>query len=97
VLALWESLLKLISQALGIAVPSNALFLLALLFLFGMALHFSLLVSRLTDQAKMLAQKLALLEHDLRQEREARRASEQASGRAPRTTSQSQGSANEPG
>ncbi len=39
---------------------------LAILFLFGLALHFSLLVSRLTDQSKMLAQKVALLEHDLR-------------------------------
>ena len=71
-LAVWEPLLGRISSALGIAVPSNALFLLALLFLFGMALHFSLLVSRLTDQTKMLAQKLALLDRDLRKEREAR-------------------------
>ncbi len=71
-LAVWEPLLGRVSSALGIAVPSNALFLLALLFLFGMALHFSLLVSRLTDQTKMLAQKLALLDRDLRKEREAR-------------------------
>ena len=71
-LAVWEPLLGRVSSALGIAVPSNALFLLALLFLFGMALHFSLLVSRLTDQTKMLAQKLALLDRDLRKEREER-------------------------
>lgn len=70
VLALWESLLSRIAGAIGISVPSNALFLLALLFLFVMALHFSLLVSRLTDQSKILAQKLALLERDLRQGRE---------------------------
>ncbi len=65
-LALWEPLLERIAEAVGIQVPSNALFLLALMFLFGMALHFSLLVSRLTDQSKMLAQKLALLERDQR-------------------------------
>lgn len=70
VLALWEPLLARISSLLGIAIPSNALFLLALLFLFGMALHFSMLISRLTDQSKMLAQKLTLLERDLRLERE---------------------------
>ena len=66
-LAVWEPLLGNISNALGISVPSNALFLLALLFLFGLALHFSMLVSRLTDQSKFLAQKVALLERDLRQ------------------------------
>lgn len=69
-LAVWEPLLERISRALGIEVPSNALFLMALVFLFGMALHFSLLASRLTDQSKMLAQKLALLERDLRIVRE---------------------------
>lgn len=68
-LAVWKSLLVHISDAIGIQVPSNALFMLAILFLALMALHFSLLVSRLTDQCKMLAQKLALLERDLRQER----------------------------
>ncbi|MFA6000990.1 MAG: DUF2304 domain-containing protein [Thermoleophilia bacterium] len=71
-LAVWEGLLGKISSAIGISLPSNALFLLALLFLFGMALHFSMLVSRLTDQSKMLAQKLALLDRDLRKEREER-------------------------
>ena len=71
-LAVWEGLLGHISSAIGIEVPSNALFLLGIIFLFGMALHFSMLVSRLTDQSKMLAQRLALLDRDLRKEREAR-------------------------
>ena len=78
-LAVWEPLLGHIASALGIAVPSNALFLLALLFLFGLSLHFSILVSRLTDQSKMLAQQLALLDHDLRKERQDRRAAESES------------------
>ncbi len=65
-LALWDAPLFRLSHAIGVAIPSNTLFLLALMFLFGMALHFSLLVSRLTDQTKMLAQKLALLDRDLR-------------------------------
>ncbi len=72
VLAVWEALLIKISDIIGIQVPSNALFLLALLFLFVMAMHFSLIVSRLTDQSKMLAQKLALMERDLRRAREQR-------------------------
>lgn len=72
VLALWEGLLYRISSLLGIAVPSNALFMLALLFMFVMSLHYSMLVSRLTDQTKMLAQRLALVDRELRKAREAR-------------------------
>jgi len=67
VLSLWEGLLFRVSSLMGIAVPSNALFLLALLFMFVMSLHYSLLVSRLTDQSKMLAQRIAILDHDLRE------------------------------
>ena len=70
VLAVWDKPLVWVSEATGIQLPVNTLFVLALLFLFVMAMHFSLLVSRITDQNKMLAQKLALLDHDLRQERE---------------------------
>ncbi|MCL4472799.1 MAG: DUF2304 domain-containing protein [Actinobacteria bacterium] len=69
-LSVWGQPLTWLSEATGIQLPSNTLFVLAILFLFGMALHFSLLVSRLTDQSKMLAQKLALLELDLRRQQE---------------------------
>jgi len=69
VFSVWESLLTRISDTIGIQVPSNALFLLALMFLFAIVLHFSLIVSRLTDQSKILAQKLALLDHELKKER----------------------------
>jgi len=72
IMALWESLLVRISDAIGIQVASNALFLLALLFLFGMVLHFSMIISRLTDQCKILAQRLALMDRDLRSERESK-------------------------
>lgn len=80
VLALWEGLLSRISSLLGIAVPSNALFMLALLFMFFMSLHFSMLVSRLTDQTKMLAQRLALLDRDIRKEHESKAVAENDKG-----------------
>ncbi|MBK5226338.1 MAG: DUF2304 domain-containing protein [Thermoleophilia bacterium] len=80
VLALWEGLLYRISSLLGIAVPSNALFMLALLFMFFMSLHFSMLVSRLTDQTKMLAQRLALLDRDIRKEHESKAVAENDKG-----------------
>ena len=61
-LAIWRGALEKLAHALGIFYPPNALFLIALLFVLVLLLHFSLAVSRLADQSKVLAQKLALLE-----------------------------------
>jgi hypothetical protein len=72
-LAAWSGLLQQISKTIGIATPSNALFLAAFGFVLVLLLHFSIAVSRLTDQTKILAQRLALLEereHHLEQEQE---------------------------
>jgi hypothetical protein len=61
-LAIWSGLLERISHAIGIIYPPNALFLIAFGFVLVLLLHFSMAVSRLTDQTKVLAQRLALLE-----------------------------------
>jgi hypothetical protein len=62
VLAAWTQLLRLISQAAGIKTPSNAFFVIAFAFLLLLLLHFSAVVSRLSDQTRVLAQRLSLLE-----------------------------------
>jgi hypothetical protein len=62
VLAIWRNLLEVLARAVGIASPPNALFFVAFAFVLLLLLHFSLAVSRLTDQSKLLAQRLALLE-----------------------------------
>jgi hypothetical protein len=67
-LALRGDALQLVSNALGIASPPNALFATALGFVLVLLLHFSVAVSRLSDQSKVLAQRLALLEERLRQQ-----------------------------
>jgi hypothetical protein len=61
-LAIWKGLLSDLAKAIGIAYPPNALFLVAFGFVLLLLLHFSLAVSRLSDQTKVLAQRLALLE-----------------------------------
>ena len=66
-LAIWNDALSTISTAIGIRTPSNALFLIAFGFVLVLLLHFSLAVSRLSDQSKVLAQKLAILEERARQ------------------------------
>lgn len=62
VLAAWTQLLSTVSKAVGIATPSNAFFVIAFAFLLLLLLHFSAVVSRLADETRVLAQRLALLE-----------------------------------
>jgi hypothetical protein len=64
-LAVWRDLLEQVATTLGVAYPPNALFLIAFGFVLVLLLHFSLAVSRLSDQSKVLAQRLALLEERL--------------------------------
>jgi hypothetical protein len=62
-LAVWEGALEQLAKLVGIVYPPNALFLIAFGFVLVLLLHFSVAVSRLSDQAKVLAQRIALLEH----------------------------------
>jgi hypothetical protein len=64
-LAIWRGALTNLATTLGIAYPPNALFVIAFGFVLFLLLHFSLAVSRLADQTKVLAQRLALLEERL--------------------------------
>jgi hypothetical protein len=66
VLAGWRSLLQSVADLLGIAYAPSALFFLAFAAILLLLLHFSLAVSRLSDQAKVLAQDHALLEERVR-------------------------------
>jgi hypothetical protein len=61
VLGLWQGLLTTLSHAVGIYYPPSALFAVAFLFVLVMLVHFSMTISRLSDQNKVLAQRLALL------------------------------------
>ena len=68
VLAIWRSLLGKASDLVGIAYPPSALFVLAAFFILLVLLHYSTVISKLSDQNQILAQRLALLEHRLREE-----------------------------
>ena len=60
--ALWSDLLNVISAWVGIALPVNTLFFMALIFIFLLCLYFSLRISALSTQVKNLGQQLALLQ-----------------------------------
>lgn len=77
VLAAWKGLLTTLSHAAGIYYPPAALFAVAFLFVLALLLHFSIVLSRLSDQNKILAQRIALLQQRLEeQEKEGDRESE---------------------
>jgi hypothetical protein len=65
VLAVWTGLLKSVSDLVGIKTPSNAFFVIAFGFLLLLVLHFSSVVSKLSDETRVLAQRLALIEQQL--------------------------------
>jgi hypothetical protein len=67
-LAVWRGALDRIAEQIGVAYPPNALFIVAFGFVLWMLLHFSVAVSRLSDQSKVLAQRLALLEERMRRQ-----------------------------
>src|SRR3954452_8770623 len=61
-LAVWRNALNRLAEVGGIASPPNALFFVAFGAILLLLLHFSVAVSRLQDQTKLLAQRQALLE-----------------------------------
>jgi hypothetical protein len=64
-LALWRGLLETIAAAIGIYYAPSALFVIAFGFILVLLLHFSLVISRMADQNKVLAQRLGLLQQRL--------------------------------
>ncbi len=83
-LSIWKGALQALADLVDIAYPPNALFLVAFGFVLVLLLHFSLAVSRLSDQSKVLAQRLALVEERLSEaEQRARRPRPDVPAREP--------------
>jgi hypothetical protein len=66
VLSLSRPLLDVLATAVGIFYPPSALFLVALLFVLAILMHFSMVITRLTQENKEVAQQIALLRHELK-------------------------------
>ena len=65
ILTLWFGLLRWVTHLVGAITPSSTIFLFAFLFLIFISLHFSVVISKLTDRNKELAQRYAILELEL--------------------------------
>ena len=74
VLSLWRGGLNTIAGWFGISgYPPAILFAVGILFILLVLLHYSTVISRLSDQSTILAQRLALLEERFREERDQNR------------------------
>lgn len=61
VLAIFPSLLWWLADITGVVVPVNLLFLLAILMLIAVTLHLTLEISKISDEARALAEEVAIL------------------------------------
>ena len=64
-LSIWRGLLEELAQAVGIFYAPSALFAVAFGFVLVLLLHFSLVISRLAEQTKVLAQRVGMLRHEV--------------------------------
>jgi hypothetical protein len=62
-LSIWRGLLEDLASAVGIFYAPSALFAVAFGFVLVLLLHFSLVISRLAEQSKVLAQRVGMLQH----------------------------------
>ena len=65
-LSVWRDALRLVAEQIGIAYPPSALFVLGFLFILVVLLHYSTVISELSERNVLLAQDIALVEERLR-------------------------------
>ncbi len=66
VFSFWRGLLEILAKILGVDYAPSVLLILILFCGFIISLHFSVVVSKLTEQNKILAQDLAILRNELK-------------------------------
>lgn len=73
-----------LSRLIGVAVPSNLVFFVSIVFLVGVALHLSWELSNLEDETRRLAEEFALLRLDFEQHCRSAKENETEDGRLRR-------------
>jgi hypothetical protein len=64
--SVWRDALRLLAETVGIAYPPSALFVIASFFILVVLLHYSTVISELSERNVTLAQRVAILEERLR-------------------------------
>lgn len=62
---LWYDILVFLTKLIGAVLPTSTLFLLSIIFIILILLHFSIRISTLTEQIKILTQELSILKTEL--------------------------------
>jgi len=93
VLAVWNQLLNWLTDLSGFQVPANFLFAASFGVVFFLLLHFSVAISRLSEETKMLAQEVARLDHELRTRRNGNSHSNGSASAEPETSKEVSGQA----
>jgi hypothetical protein len=65
-LSVWRDALRLVAEQIGIAYPPSAIFVVGFLFILVVLLHYSTVISELSERNVRLAQDIALVEERLR-------------------------------
>ncbi|MBM7051758.1 DUF2304 domain-containing protein [Rothia sp. ZJ1223] len=73
VLALFPSLLSVVTGFTGVVMPVNLLFLLAIIMLMGVCMHLTLELSKVSDEVRTLAEEIAILKAETLSRSEASR------------------------
>lgn len=66
VFSVWRDALRLVAEQVGIAYPPSALFVIASFFILVVLLHYSTVISELSERNVTLAQRVAILEERLK-------------------------------
>ncbi len=70
ILSLWKNGVEFIAHIMGIFYAPSAIFVLLGVIMLALCIHFSLAISKLSTQNRILVQKLALLEYELGKDKE---------------------------
>lgn len=98
VLSIWTGLLNSLASGLGISYPPSALFAVAFCVVLILLVHFSLAISHLSDQNKVLAQRLGIMQRHIQEQQErldrldrpTEAEGQRVKGRGPERTSEQQ-------
>lgn len=69
-LSLFPGFVISITNIIGAEVPANVMFFFGVIFLLLIVLHYSTVISKLTNDMTALTQKIALLEHELNKDKQ---------------------------
>jgi len=70
VFSIWRDGLEVVSRLVGIGYPPATIFLILIMGIFAILIHYSLIISKITERNKILVQEIGLLKQEIKQLKE---------------------------